>query len=180
MRGIGRGKLPDERLVLRILQKRQRLTQKAARAQIGRAQNAVRLVRRILPQKRQRLILRHRAELQLRAAAADGRQQPLRVGRQDQEHAVIRRLLQNLQQRVLRGFVHILPARDDVDLALSLVRADEHIASGCADGVDGHGLVVGIVDGDDIRVDTLKRLAAAGADAAGDLSAAPLALHCRR
>ena len=69
MRGIGRGKLPDERLVLRILQKRQRLTQKAARAQIGRAQNAVRLVRRILPQKRQRLILRHRAELQLRAAA---------------------------------------------------------------------------------------------------------------
>jgi len=111
MRGIGRGKLPDERLVLRILQKRQRLTQKAARAQIGRAQNAVRLVRRILPQKRQRLILRHRAELQLRAAAADGRQQPLRVGRQDQEHAVIRPLLQNLLLRVLRGFAHILPAR---------------------------------------------------------------------
>ena len=64
-RGIGCSKLPDKRLVLRILQKRQHLSQKAARTQIGRTQNTVRFIRHALPQEQQRLVLLHRAKLQI-------------------------------------------------------------------------------------------------------------------
>ena len=84
----------------------------------------------------------------LSAARADGRQQPARRVRHDQQHGVGRRLLEDLQHRVGAVAVHLVGRIDDGDAPLPHRRRHVHEGAELAHVVDGdlgaHAAGVGI------------------------------------
>ena len=107
----------------------------------------------------------------------------------EEEHHAPRRLFKQLQKGVLRGKVHLVRFRENIDLAVGLVGQHERVHGERADLIDENfaprlaGLVRGALDERHIRVDAgklaLKDLAAMPAGAAG-LCAAALAERRRR
>ena len=112
-------------------------------------------------------------ELQERAAGAHRLQKLHGLGRAQQEHHALRRLLQQLEGGVLSGGIHGLRFVDDVHLASGLVRQDDRIGGEGTDLVHGDVLLLlSLVvretgEGDHIRVDPGLHLPAVAADAAG-------------
>jgi uncharacterized protein (DUF779 family) len=68
----------------------------------------------------------------------------------DQEERARRRLLQQLQQRVGGGAVHVLGGIDDGDAPAALGRARAEAIEHAADGIDGNvagvALAIGLLD----------------------------------
>ena len=106
-------------------------------------------------------------ELQLRAPGADGGQQLVGVVCQQQEDAVLGRLLQHLQQRVLSRQTHVLGPGEEVDFMIGLVGDDIHIRPGLPDEIHRHRFFLRVVHENEVRVGIVQNLAAGGAAQAG-------------
>ena len=127
-------------------------------------------------QGRDAFALRERRQVQRDAARTDRGQELFGAVAEQEEGPVFRRLLQDLQQRVLGAGVHVVGPRDQIDLAPALVRADIEVRPGSADQIHADGLLLRLVHGDDVRMDAVKHLPALQADAAGP-PVAGCALH---
>ena len=127
-------------------------------------------------QGRNAFALCQRRQVQRDAARTDRGQEFFGAVAEQEEGPVFRRLLQDLQQRVLGAGVHVVGPRDQIDLAPALVRADIEVRPGSADQIHADGLLLRLVHGDDVRMDAVKHLPALQADAAGP-PVAGCALH---
>ena len=74
------------------------------------------------------LLIRHRLELQQHASGTDRVEKALLVCREQQNDRILRRLLDRLQDRVLRLHRQLLRLRDDVNLIFSIIGTNLYIA----------------------------------------------------
>ena len=170
----GRGKGFRLRELQAALQQQLRLPQIAAGAGIGRLKTGRFCLRKFSPEPGQGLLPGDGLQPKLGAAAADCGQQLFCVVGQQEENGIRRRLLDELQQGVLRTVGHILGAGDAVNLFFALVGADIGVGLELANQLHRDGFLVRVVNCNDIGVNPREDFTAGSAPAAGNRSSLAL------